>query len=138
MGFLLAVAAVLCNVGFFISLPGQPAIVWVSVVLAAVALFFIVWGLVRTFGRSGISGGRILSSLVATVALVLVGLALFSFYSARAIPATEGAPAVGQKAPDFTLVDTAGQRVSLSQLLAAPAGSGPTKAVLLVFYRGYW
>ena len=40
------------------------------------------------------------------------------------------AVAVGQLAPDFTLVDQNGKRVTLS------AGRGQ-KAVL-VFYRGYW
>jgi hypothetical protein len=70
---------------------------------------------------------------------------------------------VGQKVPDFTLADSNGNKVSLGQLLgkadssisasatpasannstgqAIPAGMSPAtppKAVLLVFYRGYW
>jgi hypothetical protein len=59
---------------------------------------------------------------------------------------------VGQKAPDFTLSDTNGKPVSLSELLSTPingktmnapvgnAQQAPTspKGVLLVFYRGYW
>jgi hypothetical protein len=66
---------------------------------------------------------------------------------------------VGQKVPGFTLADTNGNKVSLDQLLgkgeaatktvslvAPPANQSPTamstamptKAVLLVFYRGYW
>jgi hypothetical protein len=71
---------------------------------------------------------------------------------------------VGQKVPDFTLADTNGLKLSLGQLLGkehvtlvapprevmeklgmgnqlppASASPGtPTKAVLLVFYRGYW
>ena len=48
---------------------------------------------------------------------------------------------VGQRAPDFTLADSTGRSVSLDDLLAAEPGnlasSGP-KAVLLIFYRGYW
>ncbi len=73
--------------------------------------------------------------------LLLVGVAIFSFFQARAIPASAGAPKVGQTAPDFTLADTSGQAVSMAQLFA-PAADGsqvvPPKAVLLIFYRGYW
>jgi len=49
-------------------------------------------------------------------------------------------PIVGQKAPDFTLQDTSGHPVTLAQLLSSPVpGSAePPKAVLLIFYRGYW
>lgn len=51
------------------------------------------------------------------------------------LPASAGAPKVGEKAPDFQLPDTAGKRISLSGLLSAdPKGTW----VLLVFYRGYW
>ncbi|HZE25074.1 MAG TPA: hypothetical protein VE054_13850 [Blattabacteriaceae bacterium] len=74
------------------------------------------------------------------------------------MPSSAAAPQVGQKVPDFTLADTSGNKVSLDQLLgkadasvsasantatgqAIPVGlstATPTKAVLLVFYRGYW
>ena len=39
--------------------------------------------------------------------------------------------AVGETAPDFTLVDHRGQKVTLSD----SKGKNP---VVLVFYRGYW
>ena len=38
---------------------------------------------------------------------------------------------VGQPAPDFTLEDSAGQRVTLSSFRGK-------KFLILVFYRGYW
>ena len=44
-------------------------------------------------------------------------------------------------APDFTLADTSGQAVSMAQLFAPAADDShvvPPKAVLLIFYRGYW
>jgi peroxiredoxin len=50
------------------------------------------------------------------------------------MPASPAAPAVGAKAPDFTLPDTNNRPVTLAQLLAAPGSKG----VILVFYRGYW
>lgn len=53
-------------------------------------------------------------------------------------PATEGAAAtraeplaVGEVAPDFTLSDERGRKVTLSEA----RGKAP---VVLVFYRGYW
>jgi hypothetical protein len=141
LGLLLALAAMLCNAIFFLSPPGQRAIPWLSVLLAAVALIFLARGLKRAFGQPRLSSGKILSSILALVTLLLVGLAIFSFLQARAIPASAGAPQVGQTAPDFTLPDTSGQPVSLAQLFAPAAGDPPAsapKAVLLVFYRGYW
>ena len=109
---------------------------WVSVALAALALMLVVRGLMQAFRRP--SSGKVLSSVLATVTLLLAAFAFFSFFVARALPASASAPTVGQKVPDFTLPDTAGRPVSLSRLLATSATSGPNKAVLLVFYRGYW
>lgn len=53
------------------------------------------------------------------------------------LPPSPRAPAVGARAPEFTLPDTNGQPVTLSKLLA-PEGSPKGSWVLLVFYRGYW
>ncbi len=57
-------------------------------------------------------------------------------------PAHENIPLAGQKAPDFTLPDSNGKPMKLSELLAPPAGAkdGAAEApwVLLIFYRGYW
>jgi hypothetical protein len=67
------------------------------------------------------------------------------FVSARKLPNSTAAPQVGQQVPEFTLQDTSGKSVSLDQLLASSSsGSLPAfqnrtpKAVLLIFYRGYW
>jgi peroxiredoxin len=55
------------------------------------------------------------------------------FIGAKRVPASQHAPQVGQKAPDFTLLDSNRKPVSLSQLVA----SSP-RGVILIFYRGYW
>lgn len=39
-------------------------------------------------------------------------------------------PAIGQKAPDFTLTNHRGEEISLSDALGSP--------VVLAFYRGHW
>jgi hypothetical protein len=141
LGFLLALGALLCNAVFFVNPPGQRAIPWLSVLLAGVSLIFLVRGLQRAFGQPPVHPGKILSSMLALISLLLVGVAIFSFFQARAIPASAGAPKVGQTAPDFTLADTSGQLVSMAQLFAPAADESqvvPPKAVLLIFYRGYW
>ena len=61
--------------------------------------------------------------------LMAVGLAYYLFIYA-VLPASSGLTALNM-APDFTLVDHTGSRVTLYENLV----SGP---VLLVFYRGYW
>ncbi len=67
--------------------------------------------------------------------LALVMLALGS--AEAQLPPSKGAPKVGEKAPDFTLPDSTGKPVKLSEFIAA--GNGAKSAwVLLVFYRGYW
>jgi peroxiredoxin len=57
----------------------------------------------------------------------------------RQLPPSNGAPRVGQKAPDFTLPDTDGNPVTLSKLFEPGAGGGEgARSALLIFYRGYW
>jgi hypothetical protein len=62
--------------------------------------------------------------------LLLVAGAWFNFVGAR-VPDTPTALRVGERAPDFTLPDASGRRVSLADYRGK-------KSVVLVFYRGYW
>lgn len=68
----------------------------------------------------------------------MIRLLLALLFAAAALPAPAADAtkrttpvAVGEKAPDFTLVDQNGRKHTLSAALA----KGP---VVLVFYRGYW
>jgi hypothetical protein len=138
-GLLFAICAIGCNAGFFISIPWQGAIAWLSLLFAALALVFLAVSLWRAYGQAGVYGGKVLSVVLAVIVLLAVGLSAFAFVETRKLPSAAAAPQVGQKVPDFTLPDTSGKMVSLDQLLA-PSSSpsqGP-KAVLLIFYRGYW
>src|SRR4051794_24366124 len=158
IALLLALAAMLSNAAFFMGLPGQRAIPWLSVALAIAALVCAAVGIMRAFRQSQVYGGKISSSILGVLSLLICGLVAIAAVTSRALPAATNAPQVGHKAPDFTLVDTSGNKVSLGQLLGkadspvsasasntasqtTPVGlstATPPKAVLLVFYRGYW
>lgn len=158
IALLLAVAAMLSNAGFFLGLPGQRAIPWLSIALAIAALICAAVGIMRAFRQPQVYGGKVSSSILGVLSLLLCGLVAVASITSRALPVATNAPQVGQKVPDFTLADTNGNKISLDQLLgkrdsstsasantttgqAVPVGMSaatPTKAVLLVFYRGYW
>jgi hypothetical protein len=113
----------------------------VSLLLALIALIFVVRGLLLVFGRPQIYRDKVFTSIISVVSFLLVGFTIFVFVHARELPVSASAPQVGQKVPEFTLADTTGQSVSLDQLFAtggSDAQASPPRAVLLIFYRGYW
>src|SRR5580765_5051535 len=163
LGLLCAVAAMLSNAAFFLGLPGPKLIAWLGVALAIAALVCAAIGVMRAFRQPQVYGGKVSSSILGVLSLLICGLVAIAAVTSRALPVATNAPQVGQKVPDFTLADTSGNKVSLGQLLGKadssisasampasannstgqtiPAGMStatPTKAVLLVFYRGYW
>jgi len=142
LGLVCALAAMLCNLLFFLRPPAQSAIPWLSLALALAALAFLGLGLRHLFAQSRSIAARIFGSAVALVSLFLSAGTIFGFYTSRAVPASIDAPHIGQKVPAFTLPDTNNRPVSLAQLLAAgsadSASATAPKAVLLIFYRGYW
>lgn len=143
-GLLFAVATIACNLAFFARPPLQGTLPWLSLLFGIVALIFLTIGLKRAFGQSHVYRGKALAVVLTIVALLPVGISAFAFVSARKLPNSTAAPQVGQQVPDFTLPDSSGKAVSLDQLLATSASSLPAfqnrapKAVLLIFYRGYW
>ncbi len=132
--------SVACNFASFVGFPQPAALPWLSIFSAVVALFFVATGLIRAFGRRTIYRGKTLSIGLAVFALIIVGLTGFISIDARKLPSAASAPQLGQRVPDFTLADTSGKPVSLHQLLESSSQSqaAAPKAVLLVFYRGYW
>lgn len=132
---LVALAALLSNAGFFLGFPGQRAIPWLSVALAIAALVCAAVGIMRAFRQQQVYGGKVSSSILGVLSLLICGLVAIAAVTSRALPLATNAPQVGQKVPDFTLADTNGKQISLAQLLGTPPAP---KGVLLVFYRGYW
>jgi len=112
---------------------------WLSLLLSLIGLVVVLLGLWRAFGQSTVYKGKLSGSIAAAFSLLFLGGAIVFFWSARHIPAeSAAAPQVGQQVPDFTLPDSDGHSVSLTQLYTGSAGKEPPKALLLVFYRGYW
>ena len=141
LGFLLTIAAFFTYFAVFVQFPVTRDFPWANLVL------FVIAGLLLFLGiRSGFASDRphptrskIIASIVGLLSLVVFAFFVFViFVAARWLPASTGAPHVGQRAPEFTLSDTNGKQVSLNELLSSPINGSAPKGVLLVFYRGYW
>ena len=154
VGFLLSVFAFLSYPFIFVGWPVTRDFPWANLLLFGIAAVLLFVGVRRAFAPERRRISKIAASFIAALsALVLGAFILTAFIAARWLPAAHGAPQVGQKAPDFTLADTNGKPVSLSDLLSSPI-NGKTgnagaparierearapKGVLLIFYRGYW
>ena len=129
MGFVLSIAAFISYFAFFLRFPITRDFPWLSLILFAIAIVLLIAGLRRATGRR----------IVAWIVTILgIGIAAFFclavFVATKQLPQSAGAPAVGAKVPDFSLLDINRKPVALSQLLGAPGN----KAVVLIFYRGYW
>jgi len=137
-GLLFTVLGLLSNFLYFVVKAGQRTFPWINLIVPALGLVLLFIGLKRAFGQSQIYRGKIWGSIASALALLLFAGSIWGFFHARAVPRSAGAPQVGQHLPDFTLPDTGGQPVSLAQLLSGIGGPGQPKALLLIFYRGYW
>jgi len=156
-GFLLSLIAFLSYFFIFVWFPVTRDFPWANLLLFALAAALLLVGVRRAFApdRPRPTRSKIADSILAALSVAIFGFFIFStFIVARRLPASPEHPQVGQKAPDFTLSDTNGKPVSLSELLTSPI-NGETgnadalagneqearttpKGVLLVFYRGYW
>ena len=138
-GFLLSVFAFLSYSILFVRWPITRDFPWANLLLFILAGPLLLVGLRRGFGTDRWRISKIAASALAILSVAILGLFVFSvFIASRWMPASQGAPHVGQKAPDFTLADTSTKPVSLSELLSSPIDGKPAKGVLLIFYRGYW
>ena len=135
VGFVVAVIG-LFSYEFFARFPITRDFPWANFLLFGIGLALLLVGLFRAFGRPQVYRGRIFGSIFAAMAVLFV--AFFSyviFYVLHQVPASAGAPRVGQRAPDFLLLDQNGKPVGLGDLLRGPSGPKP---VALIFYRGFW
>ena len=137
VGFLTSVAAVLSYPFVFATFPVTRDFPWANLLLCGVAAVFLWLGVRRAFAsdRPHPKRSKIAASLVATLSIVIVVLFVFStLIMARWLPPSHGAPQIGQKAPDFSLTDTAGKSVSLAELLSQPINGRAPQATHFLSY----
>lgn len=138
-GFLFSLIAFLSYFLVFVWFPVTRDFPWANLLLFALAGALLVVGMRRAFAADRPRRSKIVGAILTAISVAIFGFFVFGiFVFARRLPASESAPQISQKAPDFTLSDTNGKSISLSELLAAPVKGKPPKGVLLVFYRGYW
>jgi hypothetical protein len=138
LGFLLSIVTFFSYFAVFVWYPVTRDFPWANLLLFLVAAVLLFLGVRRAFA-SGRRGSKILAAIVTTLGVLVIGSFLFAFFiGGRSLPASKGAPQVGQRAPDFTLTDASGKAVSLNELLTTPINGIAPRGVLLVFYRGYW
>jgi hypothetical protein len=119
--------------GFFARFPITRDFPWANFLLFGIGVVLLIIGLFRAFGRPQVYHGKIFGSIFAVIAVLLVAFFSYEiFYVLRQVPASGGAPRVGQKAPDFFLSDQNGKPVGLGDLLSNSSGA------VLIFYRGFW
>jgi len=118
-------------------------ILGMSLILCVISVALLASGLRRAYGQRETYRGQVAGPIAAILTMLVLGVfGIASYEISKHFAAARNAPSVGQQAPQFTLVDTAGKTVSLASALSSPvAGPGTAhapKAVLLIFYRGYW
>jgi hypothetical protein len=120
------------------------AVFWPALLLFAVAAVLLFSGLKRRSREPELYRGKIAGYVLTTLSVLILGLFGFVVYQvSRVFPGAKNAPQIGQRAPQFSLVDANGKNFTLAQLLSTPitnlgSATHATKGVLVVFYRGYW
>ena len=138
-GFVLSLVAVFSYPLVFVRWPITREFPWANLVLFAIALVLLFFGLRRAFVPDKTIFSKVFSTLAAVFGVFLLAGLLFLIYVMGSwLPKSAGAPQVGQLAPAFTLTDSNDKPVTLAQLLSEPVNNKPAKGVLLIFYRGYW
>lgn len=141
-GFLLSIIAFISYTAFFVNFPITRDVPWANLILFMIAVALLFVGVRRAFEPARSRVAKVGSVILAGLGVLVLGVFVFAtFVFARWLPASEGAPRVGNKAPDFTLTDASGKSTSLTELLNTPVNVSNTakpRGVLLIFYRGYW
>jgi len=140
-GFLLSVIAFFSYPIFFVRFAATRDFPWANLLLFVVAGVLTLIGIRRAFAadRPHPKRSKAAGATLALLSILVLSFFVFSvFIMSRWLPASTGAPRVGQKAPDFTLTDQSGKPVSLGDLLTSPVDGKIPRGVLLIFYRGYW
>ena len=132
-GFAIVLLALFSYLPVFSLFPVTRDFPWVNLLLFVTGICLLALGLKRAFRDSKIYRGKVVGSILTALSLTVFGLFCYGiFFASKDVPHADNAPRVGRAAPDFTLASADGSQVALSGLLKR------NRAVLLIFYRGYW
>lgn len=137
-GFIFVLAGFLTYT-FFVRFPITRDFPWANFLLFGIGGVFLVVGLRRAFGRPQVYRGKVFGPILATLGAIVFGFFCFIFfYELRQIPASTGAPRVGQKAPEFVLPNQDDKSIALADLVSLANGNEKSGGAVLIFYRGFW
>jgi hypothetical protein len=132
-GFGVALLAAFSYAPFFARFPFTRDFPWANLLLFLAAGCLLAIGLHRAFQQPERYRGKISGIVLGVLTLAIFGIFNYGvFVAVRDLPSPQNALLVGQRAPDFQLTAADGKPVTLSSLLPQ------NRAVLLIFYRGYW
>jgi hypothetical protein len=132
-GFGITLLAFLSYFFFFVRFPVTRDVPWVTLLFFLGAGWLLVVGVRRAYRQPDRYRGKVSGPILSALSLAVFSLfCLLIFYLARQVPASSDAPRAGQQAPAFTLSDANGKSMALADLMKG------RRAVLLIFYRGYW
>ena len=137
LGLLITVLAVLSNLLYFSKVPAA-ALPWLNLTLPAIGLIFLLISVVRAFGQSQIYRGKIWGSIAAGLAALFLAASAWLFVQVGKRSSLRRSTASGPARTGFHVPDSNRAARRLAQLFTASPGMPQPKAVLLVFYRGYW
>jgi len=132
-GFAIVIVALVSYIPIFAVFPVTRDIPWANYLLFLLGGGLLAVGVKRAFRDPEHYRGKISGSILAVLSALLFGLFVSGILIfAKQIPSPEQALRLGQAAPPFVLQDIAGKPVSSADLWK------DHRAVLLIFYRGYW
>jgi AhpC/TSA family len=132
-GFAIVLLGLFSYIPLFAQFPVTRDIPWVNFLLIFAGGCLLALGVKRAFGKPELYRGKVSGSILSVLSLLMFGFFCYGmFYVTRDLPSPSGALRAGQPAPPFTLSNATGQQVALSDLLKSH------RAVVLIFYRGYW
>jgi len=132
-GFGVSLLAFLSYHFFFIRWPATRDVPWANLLIFLLGGVFLGIGLKRAYREPERYRGKISGAVLSVLSLLVFSFfCYFNFSLAKDLPSANAALHAGQQAPDFSLSDANGKPVTLSQLLKN------NRAVVLIFYRGYW
>lgn len=135
---IVSVAGLLSFPMLFVKWPLTRDVPWANAALFVLAGWLLWMGFRRAAASDRWRAAKLTLAgvMIVVCAAPLAAFVLIRFVSAAQLPPSLKAPAVGERAPAFTLLDEHRRSVSLTSLLSdpMPGGSGPPRGVMLIFY----